>query len=115
MIGFESRRFLMLTFDDLRETSGRRNRETEAFSACQDWTIADWGNALAGEVGEACNVVKKMRRGDPHWIPSDLAKELADVVIYADLLASQLDIDLGEAVREKFNEVSDRVDSPIKL
>lgn len=44
-----------------------------------------------------------------------LALELADVVTYADLLAARMDIDLGEAVREKFNEVSDRVKSRITL
>lgn len=38
-------------------------------------------------------------------------KELADVVTYLDILAMQLDIDLGEATKSKFNEVSDRVGS----
>ena len=29
-----------------------------------DWPLPYWGNALAGEVGEACNVIKKIMRGD---------------------------------------------------
>lgn len=35
------------------------------------------------------------------------ADELADVIIYADLIAARLGIDLGDAVRRKFNEVSE--------
>ena len=36
-------------------------------------------------------------------------KEIADVQIYLDILAFQLGIDMGEAVTEKYNEVSDRI------
>jgi hypothetical protein len=69
--------------------------------------LTDWACALAGETGEACNLIKKLRRGDA-IDTEDIGKELADVVIYADLLAARLGIDLGEAVVQKFNEVSDR-------
>ena len=44
-----------------------------------------------------------------------LADEIADVVCYADLLAARANIDLGEAVRAKFNEVSGRWKSEVKL
>jgi NTP pyrophosphatase (non-canonical NTP hydrolase) len=60
---------------------------------------------MAGEAGEACNLIKKMRRGD-HVNLKQVADELADLVIYADLLAARLDINLGAAVVDKFNEVS---------
>jgi NTP pyrophosphatase (non-canonical NTP hydrolase) len=73
-----------------------------------------WGNAMAGEVGEACNVVKKIDRdgSTPERI-QDLADELADVVTYADLLAARYGINLAEAIKSKFNEVSKRVNSTI--
>ncbi len=45
----------------------------------------------------------------------DIADELADTIIYADLLAMRLGIDLSEAIRSKFNVVSDRMKSDIKL
>jgi NTP pyrophosphatase (non-canonical NTP hydrolase) len=66
---------------------------------------------LAGEVGEAMNIVKKLERERLHIKGSratidELADEIADVVICADLLAMQLDIDLAEAVRRKFNATS---------
>jgi NTP pyrophosphatase (non-canonical NTP hydrolase) len=83
----------------------------------EPWSLADWSNAMCGEAGEAANKVKKIRRHqtgvdssyntpDLADLYSGLAKELADVVIYADLLAAEAGIDLGRAVREKFNEVS---------
>ena len=72
---------------------------------------------MAGEAGEACNAVKKLRRHQDGTNTSKdpaskeecvdaIAAELADTIIYADLLAARLGIDLGDAVREKFNAVS---------
>jgi NTP pyrophosphatase (non-canonical NTP hydrolase) len=90
-----------------------------------DWTSADWSNAMAGEMGEAANVVKKLRRwetghpgkNDPDYInlQLQLGEELADVVIYADLLAQYYNLDLGTEVANKFNKVSDREGLPEKL
>jgi len=71
---------------------------------------------MAGECGEACNVVKKIDRdGWSEDLQLKLAKELADVVTYADLLAARFGIDLGQAVAMKFNEVSERVNSELRL
>lgn len=82
---------------------------------------------MAGECGEACNAVKKLRRLQtaPHWhraedgpaehLVSDVADELADLVIYADLLAERLGIDLGAAVVNKFNATSELVGVPHRL
>src|SRR6185436_11662294 len=68
------------------------------------WTPLEWGGAAAGELGEACNLLKKLRRGDE--IPMELiAEELADALISIDLIACRLDIDLEAAIIEKFNKV----------
>lgn len=48
-----------LTFDDLRQANIDRQMY---WGGTENWTLADWSNAVAGEVGEACNVVKKLRR-----------------------------------------------------
>lgn len=105
-----------LCFDRLRLKNVLRCESV--FHAIDKWTPTDWACAMAGETGEACNFIKKMRRletgadrvpnREARWIElrDETAKELADVVIYADLLAERLGIDLGKAVREKFNEVS---------
>jgi NTP pyrophosphatase (non-canonical NTP hydrolase) len=72
---------------------------------------------MAGECGEVCDAVKKLRRladgtntaKDPqteHEAIDVIADELADLVIYADLLAARLGIDLGQSVQDKFNAVS---------
>ena len=92
----------------------------------QDWSLADWGNAMAGECGEACNVIKKMRRietgvlgniNEGGWqeLRSQLGLELADTVTYAFLTATHLDIDLGAYVGLKFNKVSSKQGLPHKI
>lgn len=71
------------------------------------------GNELAGEVGEACNVIKKLDReqmgikGSRDTV-EHLAQELADVVICADLIASAAGINLEDAIRDKFNATSEK-------
>lgn len=101
-----------LTFAELRVANAERCVTT--FHPIEDWSPLDWGAATAGELGEALNLIKKRRRGED--IPDHaIAFELADTVIYLDLLAERLGIDLGWAVREKFNVVSDRTASPVRL
>jgi NTP pyrophosphatase (non-canonical NTP hydrolase) len=96
----------------------RKNPERcKAFGhAVHDMPVTFWATALAGETGELCNLIKKVERGDNILsIHEQLSKEAADIVIYLDLLCTKLDIDLQAAIIQKFNEVSDRVNSPIKL
>lgn len=104
-----------LTFAELRGPNVQRC--DEYFQTCADWTFSDWMMAMTGEQGELANLLKKIRRGDftLEEKREEVAKEIADVAIYLDLLAAKLGIDLGKAVREKFNEVSDRRRCPIKL
>ncbi|MBA9077608.1 MazG nucleotide pyrophosphohydrolase domain-containing protein [Rufibacter quisquiliarum] len=103
-----------MEFSHLTHASRLRNQTSAVYHNCLDWSLADWSNAIAGETGEMCNLIKKIRRGDSIDV-KDVGKELADIVIYADLLADQLGLDLGECVRQKFNEVSDRIGSNIKV
>lgn len=82
-----------------------------------DWALSAWSNAVLGELGEAANIIKKVERGDmtlDEARPS-LAKEFADVQTYLDILAFRADVDLGQATITKFNEVSVRVGSPVRL
>ena len=82
-----------------------------------DWSLNDWYTAVSGELGELGNVLKKVRRGDLSLDEArpELSKELADVVTYLDLLAKQCGVDLGEATIAKFNEVSERVGSNVRI
>lgn len=134
----------ILNFEELRvQNLGRCG---EAFHPIKSWSPTDWMTAIAGEVGEAANLVKKLRRLESGGLdapanqelaaeaPSEIygsedarliyarsylaervAEELADAVIYIDLLASRLDINLGAAVAEKFNKTSVKVGSERRL
>lgn len=114
-----------LTFRELRAANMRRlpmfkNRKGEPAHSKpdgSDWKLSAWCNAICGELGDAANIVKKIERGDMTLDEARplLAKEFADVVTYLDIAAFQADIDLGEATRQKFNEVSDRVGCDVKL
>jgi NTP pyrophosphatase (non-canonical NTP hydrolase) len=104
-----------LTFNELREADvGRCNSGVFPGHTLDSWSPTDWACAVAGEVGEACNLIKKLRRGEIVSL-EDIGFELADAVIYIDLLAARLGIDLGEAIREKFNIVSERRGSNARL
>ena len=115
----------MLSFDEFRETN--RARCEEMAQPLDGWLPSQWSNAMAGEVGEACNITKKMDRIWPanqfkqSWNkPEDqrmeelrerLKREIGDVVIYADLLASREGLTLEECVRTAFNEKSVEIGS----
>jgi NTP pyrophosphatase (non-canonical NTP hydrolase) len=78
------------------------------------------GVELAGETGEACNVIKKLERERHGWAGSrdtkeHLAEELADIIICCDLVAMATDIDLAEAVRNKFNATSEALGIKVML
>jgi NTP pyrophosphatase (non-canonical NTP hydrolase) len=80
----------------------------------EDWSEMEWGCAAAGEMGELCNLLKKRKRGED--IPMKaVMDEIADVIIYLDLLAARLGVRLSGPIREKFNEVSERRGSEIFL
>ena len=101
-----------LTFDKLREVNVARCEQV--FHKIDSWSPTDWACAMGGECGEALNLIKKLKRGEK-IDKKHIARELADIITYADLLAVRLNIDLGEAVREKFNIVSKRWKSKYTL
>lgn len=107
----------MLTFEALRFANVHRNNEWDP-----DNKITGLFRVLefAGEVGELCNVVKKLER-ERMGLPGsrttllDFASELADCQITLDLLAMQYTIDLAEATRLKFNETSKKLGWETKI
>lgn len=96
---------MALTFDALRAANDTRQHEWDRDDRIG---LLFRANELAGETGEACNVVKKLERErlgirGSRATAEQLADELADVVICADLVAQAAGIDLGKAVVRKFN------------
>lgn len=84
-----------------------------------------FATAISKSTGLLAGAIKNERRRQTegeslHTIKDDrtrqaISDEAADVVIYLDLLLARVGLDLGEAVRRKFNAVSDRVGSDVKL
>lgn len=101
------------------ERNLKRCEATNGFNhKLNSWTLSDWLTATAGELGEAANIIKKLNRirdGIPGNTESEdelrlaLANELADVVIYLDLLTQAAGFDL-ETIRDmKFRYTSEKI------
>lgn len=96
----------------------------------RDWSVLEWAGAMCGEAGEAANVAKKMlrieldlpgnessehRETEYEALRAKLANEIADVLLYATLLASSVNIDVERAVAAKFNAKSVEQGFPERL
>lgn len=108
-----------MDFKDFSVFNRRRCEAKNGFNHPIDaWTLSDWMTAVAGELGEAANVAKKLNRvrdgivgnkETPEELRSALADELADTFIYLDLVAQSQGIDLEAAIIEKFNRTSAKI------
>jgi len=118
---------LEMTFQHLASVNFCR---THRWHSIESWSIADWSVAMAGEAGEVCNAVKKLKRieqdianiSDPDRQLSTrqeaidkIGAEIADTVIYCDLLAQRCGLSLAEIVRAKFNKTSETYGFPERL
>ena len=77
------------------------------------WNVAEWGCVAAGEMGELCNILKKMNRqmsSDPSCdhLREKASEEIADTVIYLDIIAAKLGLSLQACIRNKFNYTSEK-------
>ena len=96
-------------------------RAIEGFRCYDNQPITYWTTALAGEVGELCNMIKKIQRVEKGGIdggssysakditPEMLKEEIGGIAIYLDLLASLLDISLEDAIVQTFNSKSEKM------
>ena len=103
----------------MRQFSERNKRRCEAPDGfnytLNSWSMSDWITALAGELGEAANIVKKLNRvrdGIPgnqessYELHRQLRDELADTYIYLDLVIQAAGFDVEEIVESKFKQTS---------
>ena len=99
-----------ITFNVLRGANRRRQQEwpgnEQADTAFRALEVAD----EAGEVAEAIKKLLRAERGikGSTATRADVAAEMGDLLVSLDLLADSLGIDLGEAVRSKFNATSEK-------
>lgn len=110
----------------LRESSKSRVFRWHGKRGVKDWNVMEWSAAAAGEMGEACNVAKKIKRLDTGLqrrkseskrkeLVAKLADEIADTIIYLDLLAMREGIDVSSAIVSKFNRTSEEFGFPERL
>lgn len=86
-----------------------------AFHQMEEWSLSDWALAFMGEAGELLNEVKKLRRDDGTGSVERLAFEIVDCLTYLDLLAARAGVDIWPTLVTKFNQVSERRCSAIRL
>ena len=84
------------------------------------WSLLEWCGAMAGEMGEACNIAKKLRRLDLQLpnkekgidnnkkieLENHLATEIADTIIYGLIILSKLKIDSSLIIAQVFDKKS---------
>lgn len=108
-----------LCLSDLALAMEKRLESEPKFAKCRSWDHSKWLQALVGEVGETADQLKKLDRGDydddHHKFVENVAKEMADSLMYLILLAQALEIDLGKATILKFNEVSVRLGNALTI
>jgi len=93
----------------------------------EPWILLDWSNAMAGEAGEACNAVKKLRRIQTgshlngqsaktlEEARYNIAREIGDTIIYAFHFAEAIGWSLEDCLRESFNRVSEKNGFPHRI
>jgi NTP pyrophosphatase (non-canonical NTP hydrolase) len=93
-----------LTFATLRQVNVARCIEGWKHPL-ESWSLDDWIIAVAGELGEALNLVKKLNRARDGIIGNSqtvdeltrhLADEIADAAIYLDLLLARYDTSIEQ-------------------
>lgn len=112
----------------LRLENIKRCRRWHGDAGVNSWLPEQWSNAAAGEMGEVCNAVKKLCRltqksphagnNNPESIEeatAAIASEIGDTIVYLDLLAARLGIDLEESIKNTFNRVSKREGFPERI
>ena len=111
----------MLTIKTFSKRNLHRCEDATGFNhKLSDWSLSDWMVALAGEVGEVANIVKKLNRyrdgvgliiskESEQELKKMLEDELADIYCYLDLFAQAANIDLSEAIESKFQAVSKKI------
>lgn len=104
-----------LDFEHLRQKNQER-MQAGVFAESLKWGPPEIALCAAGEMGETLNAIKKhFLRAESNPTVLEIGYEIADVVIYLDLLASSIGFHLEDLVAEKFNIVSERKKCEVML
>lgn len=117
----------MISIDQIVNQSKARAKR---WHGQDEWSALEWAGAMCGEAGEAANAAKKLRHmesgrktiNEPGRQFEDIAaakkfiaKEVADTILYAVLLAIKVDADLEKVLVEVFNKKSYEYGFPERL
>ena len=97
-----------LGLSQLRQANAARE------TAAGDWGLDAWLLACQHSLGKAVTQAHLARRGQDLNV-NDFATALADLMIYVDLLAAYMQLDLVDYVAHRFNEASDARKSDVRL
>jgi len=112
----------------MAQSIGRANRWHNG--NMDEWSPLEWAGAMCGEAGECANAAKKLKRledgiasinegarniADVNLAKQAVAKEAADTILYAVLVAARVGIDLQQTIREVFNKKSEEYGFPERL
>lgn len=108
---------MSLTIKHLQQTTKERDLQWDPNNKL---TLTFRATELAGETGEACNIIKKLERErlglrGSRATKEQLAEEIGDVLICLALLANAAEIDLERAVIDKFNASSVKLELDARL
>lgn len=118
-----------IRFEGLRIANLSRCRRWHP-GGVEDWSPERWFTATAGELGEAGNALKKFFRVQDGIANKNaperdiqtreqaiekISDEIGDTLIYLDLFAASLDIDLEQAMRRVFNRTSEKYGFPERI
>lgn len=97
----------------------------------EEWSPLEWAGAMCGEAGEAANAAKKLLRVtsklqninapgrqliDIQTAQKEVAKEVADTILYGLILMNRVGIeDPEEVLRDVFNKKSEEYDFPERI
>ena len=114
-----------LTFNKLQKKCLERS------TVIKDWGLSEWMIGVAEEAGEIAGAIKRLNRLRSGYYDNlmsseekerfkqkqenNLGEEIADTICYLMLLANEANVDLDKAIIDKFNEVSDRMKSDVRL
>lgn len=115
----------MLTIEALADANAARCRSGFGHSL-KSWSLLEWAGATAGEIGEACNVAKKIirvrdgirgnkREDNLSALRAKFGQELADGIIYAVLAMLAAGLNPEDEIRKTFNNKSIEIGSEIKI
>lgn len=115
----------------LTEVCVRRSQDSWGMKT-NHWDVMQWGCAAAGEMGEACNIAKKLGRvrqgirqdlnskekNSTEWeleLKNELGREIADTIWYLLLWAYSEELDIDAYMKMTFNDKSTQLGSGITI